>query len=188
MADLLDDHQGASSGSLEQEDDLAVSASDVSEDELGEFEPTEHAQRLQRLAADKELLETLQRQGLHGRDRDRFVEVLARYGLDVMRAWVHSGEVFAKCLQRGWGSLHAPSDDRPWGMDEAEELSRRNPSNPPRANPWRRLHDDLAGSAHAVRRRRKACRMDRPPNELARDQYPTWAARPGHHAAMSRAG
>ncbi len=123
MADLLDDHEGASSGSLEQEQDLAVSASDISEDDLDEFEPTEHARRLQRLAADKELLEALQRQGLQGRDWDRFVEVLARYGLDVMRAWVRSGEVFAKCLQRGWGSLRAPSDGRPWGMDEAEELA-----------------------------------------------------------------
>jgi DNA-directed RNA polymerase specialized sigma24 family protein len=40
-----------------------------------------------------------------------------------MRAWLRSGEIFAKCQQRGWGSLHAPSDGRPWGIDEAEELA-----------------------------------------------------------------
>jgi DNA-directed RNA polymerase specialized sigma24 family protein len=123
MADPLDDQEGASSDSLEQEHDLTVSASDVSEQELDEFEATAQAQRLQRLAADQELLATLQAQGLQGRDWDRFVEVLARYGLDVMRAWLGSGEIFAKCQRRGWGSLHAPGDGRPWGVDDAEELA-----------------------------------------------------------------
>jgi DNA-directed RNA polymerase specialized sigma24 family protein len=118
MADLLDDHEGAPSDSLEQEQDLAVSASDVSE-----FELTEQSQRLQRLVADKELLATLQAQGLQGRDWDRFVEVLARYGYQVIRAWVRNGTIFSKCRLRGWGQLDPPSDDRPWGVDEAEELA-----------------------------------------------------------------
>jgi DNA-directed RNA polymerase specialized sigma24 family protein len=118
MADLLDDHEPAPSDPLEQEQDLAVSASDLSA-----FELTEQAQRLQRLVADKELLTALQAQGLQGRDWERFVEVLARYGVDVMRAWVRSGEVFVRCARRGWGQLQAPGDGRPWGRDEAEELA-----------------------------------------------------------------
>ncbi len=123
MVDPADDREGARSGSLEPHEDLAVSASEISESDLAGFEPSEEALHLRRLLADQVLLAALQAQGLQGRDWDRFAEVLARYGYQVIRAWVRSGEIFWQCRRRGWGHLEPPRDERPWGADEADELA-----------------------------------------------------------------
>ncbi len=53
-------------------------------------------ERLQRLAADEELLLTLQLHEFSGRAWERFNRELARYGLGVLRAWLRYGTIYGK--------------------------------------------------------------------------------------------
>lgn len=67
----------------------------LDEPDLGD-ELADERERLQRLAADEELLLTLQLHQFSGKAWDRFTRELARYGLGVLRAWIRYGTVYGK--------------------------------------------------------------------------------------------
>ncbi|REK89622.1 hypothetical protein DY245_14910 [Streptomyces inhibens] len=58
---------------------------------------------IDRRMADRQLVELLRRDGFKGRNYDRFIEELVRYGVSVLRAWMHSGYVFQVVAARGYG-------------------------------------------------------------------------------------
>ena len=58
-------------------------------------------ENLQRRAADQRLLDELAAHDFSGREYQRFQEELARYGISVLRAWMHSGYVFKLVSARG---------------------------------------------------------------------------------------
>lgn len=60
--------------------------------------PAEHAERL---AADSDLYESLRAEGFAGPGWDYFANELARYGLAVIGAWIHRGQIGGKCAARG---------------------------------------------------------------------------------------
>ncbi|MEE1782672.1 hypothetical protein PUR71_07010 [Streptomyces sp. SP17BM10] len=53
--------------------------------------------------ADQRIVELLAQDGFEGPRYDRFVDELVRYGIAVLRAWMHSGYVFKLVAQRGFG-------------------------------------------------------------------------------------
>jgi hypothetical protein len=91
---------------------------------LAPFEHLKDASWLERLAADRELVARLARQGFRGPEWDRFADVLARYGYQVIRVWILTMKVFPQLRARGLaGGLHPPDDGRRWGSEEADELA-----------------------------------------------------------------
>lgn len=72
---------------------------------------TEHlteAERLDRLAADRELVDEFARAGFAGDDWDFFENELARYGLAVIRAWLRRGLMRVRCAEK-----RVPATDLP---------------------------------------------------------------------------
>jgi len=59
-------------------------------------ELADERERIQRLQADEDLLLALQLQEFTGRPWDRFSRELARYGLGVLRVWIHRGTIYGK--------------------------------------------------------------------------------------------
>src|ERR1700754_3960479 len=59
-------------------------------------ELSDERERIQRLQADEDLLLALQLNDFTGRPWDRFSRELARYGLGVLRAWIHRGTIYGK--------------------------------------------------------------------------------------------
>jgi DNA-directed RNA polymerase specialized sigma24 family protein len=64
---------------------------------------TRAADRLARLEADKELVSRLERDGYKGESWRRFAHALAEYGIQVMRAWIRTGEIFRQCKRKRIG-------------------------------------------------------------------------------------
>jgi DNA-directed RNA polymerase specialized sigma24 family protein len=68
---------------------------------------TKEARRQQasidRRLADGRLVAMLEQDGFQGPLYDRFVEELVRYGISVLRGWMHSGYIFELAAQRGFG-------------------------------------------------------------------------------------
>ncbi|MGW0612005.1 hypothetical protein [Streptomyces sp. NPDC002788] len=58
---------------------------------------------IDRRMADQRLLEVLSEDGFEGPRYDRFVQELVRYGISVLRAWMHSGYIFKLVAERGYG-------------------------------------------------------------------------------------
>jgi DNA-directed RNA polymerase specialized sigma24 family protein len=52
---------------------------------------------------DRQLVLVLARQGFQGRQYEHFVEELVRYGVSVLRGWMHSGYIFQLAAERGYG-------------------------------------------------------------------------------------
>jgi DNA-directed RNA polymerase specialized sigma24 family protein len=94
---------------------------DSASTELDAFDHLEEAEHLRRLAADQDLLTALQLHGLQGPTWDRFAEVLARYGYQVIRAWVWTRQIFPHCARRGFG-LPQPAHLR-WTKEQANEVA-----------------------------------------------------------------
>lgn len=67
---------------------------------LGADEVAEHAARLQ---ADCELREVLAAEGFSGPAYGEFADDLARYGYQLMMAWLSTGQIFGRCRQAGLG-------------------------------------------------------------------------------------
>lgn len=63
------------------------------------------AARIDRLTADRELVERVMWQGYAGPDWERFRTALAEYGLAVLRAWIISGRIFVECKRKGFGAI-----------------------------------------------------------------------------------
>ncbi|MER7671216.1 hypothetical protein ABTY61_22495 [Kitasatospora sp. NPDC096128] len=90
-----------------------------------ESRPGQEAQKLQesidRRMADQRIVQLLTERNFEGEQYDRFVTELVRYGIAVLRAWMHSGYIFKLVAQRGFGlspheleleELHRNSDLR----------------------------------------------------------------------------
>lgn len=63
------------------------------------------AARIDRLTADRELVDRLMLQGYTGHDWEIFRRALAEYGVAVMRAWIASGRIFTECRRKGFGAI-----------------------------------------------------------------------------------
>lgn len=88
---------------------------------LDEPHLAEQAARIDRLAADFDLVTTLGLQNFEGEDWDVFEEELAKYGLAVIGGWIRRGAIFGKYFERGFGGLAEPFRD--FTDDEVEELA-----------------------------------------------------------------
>ncbi len=82
----------------------------------------ELADRLDRLAADYELVNDLALAGFKGADWDYFSTELARYGLAVMSGWMRRGLIYARCKEQNVKGM-PPTLERPFEVDEIEELA-----------------------------------------------------------------
>jgi DNA-directed RNA polymerase specialized sigma24 family protein len=81
-------------------------------------------ERAQQTAADKQLYEALKQAGFQGPLCDRFEDVLARYGIQVIRAWVLTMKIFGYCLRnRVKGAGISGRVGRPFTDDEADQLT-----------------------------------------------------------------
>ncbi|MGW1789223.1 RNA polymerase sigma factor [Streptomyces tubercidicus] len=70
---------------------------------LASNDTTEHRQvPTSRRMADEQLVRLLSEDGFAGPRYERFEEELARYGISVMRGWMHSGFVFKLVASRGF--------------------------------------------------------------------------------------
>lgn len=78
-------------------------------------------ERVDRLAADVDLVTGLALGGYAGRDWEYFSTELAKYGIAVLGAWMRKGLILEKCRSRGFGGL--PSVGRRFDPDEIEELT-----------------------------------------------------------------
>lgn len=65
----------------------------------------EHAQRIDRLAEDYNLVQMLALEQFEGSNYDYFETELAKYGVAVIRGWLRRRLIFAKCRERGYGGL-----------------------------------------------------------------------------------
>lgn len=81
----------------------------------------EQAARIDRLAADFDLITTLGLEGFQGPDWDVFEGELAKYGLAVIGGWTRRGAIFGKYFERGFGGLPEPFRD--FTDDEVDELA-----------------------------------------------------------------
>lgn len=91
----------------------------VADTDLGEFADSRASNNLAKLEADRELVNQLMWDGYSGASWTRFATALAEYGVQVIRAWALSGQVFLKCEQKGIGKL--PVRERT--ADDALELA-----------------------------------------------------------------
>jgi DNA-directed RNA polymerase specialized sigma24 family protein len=71
--------------------------------ELRQFDSTSAARYLARIAADQEIMLRLSVEGFDGGAWTEVSEALVQYGWTVMRAWIVTGVVFAKCAERHLG-------------------------------------------------------------------------------------
>jgi hypothetical protein len=72
----------------------------VLETDLKEFEQLPEAQHLQRLLADRILLDELMLTQYKGRAWEAFATRMVRYGISVVRGWVRNGKIFVLCAKR----------------------------------------------------------------------------------------
>lgn len=71
---------------------------------------------MSRLEADRDLIDTLRKEGFTGRNYEYFQTVLAQYGVAVIRAWVRDGKVHAKYAEKRLGGL--PPEPRPGALTD----------------------------------------------------------------------
>ncbi|MEV0498090.1 hypothetical protein AB0I84_10865 [Streptomyces spectabilis] len=79
---------------------------------------------IDRRVADGRMVEVLAHDGFGGPRYDRFIEELVRYGISVLRGWMHSGYIFDLVAHRGFG-LHPHEldlEDLATDSDLREEL------------------------------------------------------------------
>lgn len=91
--------------------------------DLASFDDTPAGQHLARLTADVELLLELQLHGFEGLPWQRFAEVLAAYGYQVMTAWIFTGQIYTKLRERKLGGSDMIAPRRPLSHAQAEELA-----------------------------------------------------------------
>lgn len=79
------------------------------------------ADRLDRIAADEDLVLTLQLTNYTGDEWDYVATQLVRYGMAVIAGWMRRGVILTRCRDRGSGGLHDLG--RPFDPDEVDELT-----------------------------------------------------------------
>lgn len=80
-------------------------------------------ERLARLEGDRAMLEALRIGGYDGKEWRYFQEVLASYGLAVIRAWLRDRSIFDQCARKGFGGLPLPLQRSFDDPDTAMELA-----------------------------------------------------------------
>ncbi len=70
---------------------------------LAEFANSKEAQRLARLANDRDLVYELSLRRYEGPSWRKFANGLAAYGFQVIRAWLSTGRLFMECKRKGLG-------------------------------------------------------------------------------------
>lgn len=78
------------------------------------------AARVDRLTADRELVDRIMWSGYQGPDWERFSRALVEYGVAVMRSWIRSGRIFVECRRKGFGSVRRKRHD---DADDADGLA-----------------------------------------------------------------
>lgn len=78
-------------------------------------------ERQARLEADKELVRQLTLHGFEGPIWQAFARALAEYGIQVIKAWVATGEIFRQCQKKGRGGLQPTARAR--DQDDITELA-----------------------------------------------------------------
>jgi hypothetical protein len=91
-------------------------------EDLASFEGTDEEQRLRRLEKDAELVTTLMLRGYDGPEWREVAAVLAGYGVQVIRSWVYSGQIFVQCSRKGI-RLQAPGEPGLISRDDSGELA-----------------------------------------------------------------
>nr|WP_157554196.1 sigma factor-like helix-turn-helix DNA-binding protein [Herbidospora sakaeratensis] len=81
------------------------------------------ADRVDRLAADLDLVNSLALRRFEGPDYDLFAHELAKYGLAVISGWIRRGLIMARCRERGFGGLPEPPLGAFDDPDVVEELA-----------------------------------------------------------------
>ncbi|GAA3598444.1 sigma-70 family RNA polymerase sigma factor [Kribbella ginsengisoli] len=81
------------------------------------------ADRVDRLAADFDLVTGLAFQNFHGLDYLEFEREMAKYGLAVIGSWIRRGLIRHYCLQRGYGGLKEPPRGAFDDADLVEDLA-----------------------------------------------------------------
>lgn len=76
-----------------------------------------------RLRADRLLLKELVARGFTGSLHDAFRNELARYGMDVLTAWIRSGKIARLCRERGRPTSIEELRTMQWDTDELSELA-----------------------------------------------------------------
>ncbi|MGH9196069.1 MAG: RNA polymerase sigma factor [Acidimicrobiia bacterium] len=97
----------------------------VSAEWIKDFDSTSQGRALaeyeNQLRADEELLHDLQWAEFEGRAWELFAEVLFAYGYEILRAWLMTGQIFAKCRAQGLRGL--PEMSRPIPRQDADEIA-----------------------------------------------------------------
>lgn len=88
---------------------------------LDQAQDRDLADRIDRLAADGDLVLTLQLHGYVGPKWDYVATELARYGIAVISGWMRRNLILARCRERGSGGLQDLG--RPFDADEIEEMA-----------------------------------------------------------------
>jgi DNA-directed RNA polymerase specialized sigma24 family protein len=71
-------------------------------------EAARHAEQVDRLAGDRELVDTLRQSDFAGKHYRLFANELAKYGLAVIRGWIVRDLILGKVAERGFGRLAPP--------------------------------------------------------------------------------
>lgn len=96
-----------------------------------------NAERIDRLAADRDLIEGFTAAGFAGADWDFFENELARYGLAVIRAWLRRGLMRQKCAEK-----RIPAVDLPAGA-RGDEMAIQSLAGETVADAIRRFRDEV---------------------------------------------
>ncbi|MET9387921.1 hypothetical protein ABZY09_44765 [Streptomyces sp. NPDC002928] len=75
-----------------------------------------------RLAADIAVVRAVRADGYTGERADRLMRRLASYGWPVLRRWIRTGEIFARCAAHG-RPVPSPSAHFPWTSEEQSTLA-----------------------------------------------------------------
>lgn len=111
--DADDESDAARARDLQPSGDLGtpVSDDDLSQmDDRHLLEARRRQESIDRRMNDQRILEVLARDGFQGVRYEHFVDELIRYGISVLRGWMHSGFIFQLVAQRGFG-LHPHERD-----------------------------------------------------------------------------
>lgn len=96
---------------------------DVPIDWLDEPTHAQAADRIDRLAADYDLVTDLAWREFSGTDYDVFQTELARYGIAVLTGWMRRRLIFQRVRERGYGGLPDPPDGALDDPDTIDELA-----------------------------------------------------------------
>lgn len=88
-----------------------------------DFRETAEAERLQRLLADLDMLNTVRAAGFRGPLYDELVKALVEYGYQVIGSWIRTGAVYRKLAEKGKAHYLARFPRRVPPRNDADEIT-----------------------------------------------------------------